>query len=59
MEFYKRLQKRALKSRLPLIILFLALAVIFALMSFSSAQNATGEMKNLMDYTGSQLQKYD
>ena len=59
MEFYKRLQKKALKSRLPLIILFLALAVIFALMSYSSAQNATGEMKNLMDYTGSQLQKYD
>ena len=55
MSLDKRLSKHAMKGRLPVIILFAALAVLFGLGAFSSYNDAHGKVNNLMDYTGSQI----
>ena len=44
-----------MKGRLPLIILFAALAFLFGLGAFSSYNDAHAKVNNLMDYSGSQI----
>ena len=55
MSFDKRLSKHAMKGRLPLIVIFAALAFLFGLGAFSSYNDAHAEVNDLMDYTGSQI----
>ena len=55
MSLDKRLSKHATKGRLPLIILFAALAVLFGLAAFASYNDAHEKVHDLMEYNGSQI----
>ncbi|MCR5004552.1 MAG: hypothetical protein K6A77_01475 [Clostridiales bacterium] len=55
MSLDKRLSKHARKGRLPLIILFAALAAIFGLAAFASYNDAHAKLHGLMEYNGSQI----